>query len=101
MKTKTWLKLDGYVVDVLLRDLAGHDHSPASFLVYLSLYSVTHGAGHRTARISLSQLAERAGLSKSAVQAALRNLLRRQLIKAHHASRTAVPEYAVQRPWAR
>jgi DNA-binding MarR family transcriptional regulator len=101
MKTKTWLKLDSYVVDVLLRDLVAHDHSPASFLVYLSLYTVTHGAGRRAARMSLAQLAERAGLSKSAVQAALRNLHRRQLIKAHHSTRTAVPEYTIQRPWTR
>ena len=27
--------LDRYVVDVLLRDLVGHDHSPAAFIVYL------------------------------------------------------------------
>jgi DNA-binding MarR family transcriptional regulator len=101
MKTRTWLRLDSYVVDVLLRDLVAHDHSPASFLVYLSLYTVTHGAGRRSMRMSLAQLAERAGLSKSAVQAALRNLQRRQLLKAHHASRTAVPEYVIQRPWAR
>ena len=50
---------------------------------------------------SLKKLAERTGLSKSAVQAALRILLRRQLIRAQHATRTAVPEYFVQRPWAR
>jgi DNA-binding GntR family transcriptional regulator len=46
-------------------------------------------------------VAERTGLSKSAVQAALRILSRRQLIRTHKATRTAVPEYFVQRPWAR
>jgi hypothetical protein len=101
MKPTSWLRMDGYVVDVLMRDLVGHDHSPAAFLVYLSLYAETHGAGRRSTRVSLARLAERAGLSKSAVQAALRILLRRQLVKAHHASRTAVPEYGVLRPWAR
>jgi DNA-binding MarR family transcriptional regulator len=93
--------LDPYVVDVLLRDLVGHDRSPAAFLAYLSLYALTCGVGKRNARISLRQLAERTGLSKSAVQAALRILVRRQLIRTHHATRTAVPEYIVQRPWAR
>ena len=29
------LSLDGYVVDVLMRDLVGHDRIPVSFLVYL------------------------------------------------------------------
>ncbi len=95
------LKLEGYVVEVLLRDLVGHDRSPAAFLVYLSLYTLTYAAGRRSARLSLKHLAERTGLSKSAVQAALRILLRRQLIRAHHASRTAVPEYVVLRPWGR
>ena len=101
MKVLLPLKLERYVVDVLLRDLVGHDRSPAAFLVYLSVYSMTYAAARRSARLSLKQLAERTGLSKSAVQAALRILLRRQLVRAHHASRTAVPEYFVLRPWAR
>jgi DNA-binding MarR family transcriptional regulator len=103
MRTKLSLplKLEGYVVEVLLRDLVGHDRSPASFLVYLSLYSLTYGAGRRSAQLSLKQVAERTGLSKSAVQAALRILSRRQLIRTQHATRTSVPEYFVLRPWAR
>jgi DNA-binding MarR family transcriptional regulator len=101
MKLSLPIKLEPYVVDVLLRDLVGHDRSPAAFLVYLSLYALAYGAGRRSVRISLKQLAERTGLSKSAVQAALRILLRRQLVRAQHASRTAVPEYSVLRPWAR
>jgi DNA-binding MarR family transcriptional regulator len=95
------LKLEQYVVEVLLRDLVGHDRSPAAFLVYFSLYALTYAAGRRSVRLSLKQLAERTGLSKSAVQAALRILSRRQLIRAQHPTRTAVPEYFVQRPWAR
>jgi DNA-binding MarR family transcriptional regulator len=101
MKLSLPLKLEAYVVEVLLRDLVGHDRSPASFLVYLSLYALTYAAGRRSAQLSLKQVAERTGLSKSAVQAALRILLRRQLIRTHHATRTAVPEYFVLRPWAR
>jgi DNA-binding MarR family transcriptional regulator len=95
------LKLEPYVVEVLLRDLVGHDRSPAAFLVYFSLYALTYAAGRRSAQLSLKQVAERTGLSKSAVQAALRILLRRQLIRAVHTTRTAVPEYFVHRPWAR
>jgi DNA-binding MarR family transcriptional regulator len=95
------LKLEQYVVEVLLRDLVGHDRSPAAFLVYFSLYALTYAVGRRSVRVSLKQVAERTGLSKSAVQAALRILLRRQLIRTQHATRTAVPEYFVQRPWAR
>ena len=30
-------KLDDYITDVLMRDLVGHDHRPAAFLVYLWL----------------------------------------------------------------
>jgi DNA-binding MarR family transcriptional regulator len=101
MKLSLPIKLEPYVVDVLLRDLVGHDRSAAAFLVYLSLYASAYGAGRRSARASLKQLAERTGLSKSAVQAALRILLRRELLRAQHASRTAVPEYFVLRPWAR
>ena len=101
MKLSLPIKLEPYLLDVLLRDLVGHDRSPAAFLVYLSLYALAYGAGRRSVRISLKQLAERTGLSKSAVQAALRILLRRQLIRAQHATRTAVPEYFVLRPWAR
>jgi DNA-binding MarR family transcriptional regulator len=101
MKLSSYLKVDPYVVDVLLRDLVGHDRSPAAFLAYLSLYSMTHSENRRSVRISLKQLAGRTGLSKSAVQVALRILLRRQLIRARHETRTAIPEYTVHRPWAR
>ena len=29
------LRVDDYVIDVLLRDLVAHDRSPSAFLVYL------------------------------------------------------------------
>jgi hypothetical protein len=95
------LKLEAYIAEVLLRDLVGHDRSPAAFLVYFSLYALTYAAGRRSVHLSLKKVAERTGLSKSAVQGALRILSRRQLIRAVHETRTAVPEYFVQRPWAR
>lgn len=46
-------------------------------------------------------VAEETGLSKSAVQAAVRLLKRRQLLRSHQATQTATPEYEVLRPWAR
>jgi DNA-binding IclR family transcriptional regulator len=41
------------------------------------------------------------GLSKTAVQRGLRTLVRRRLVRADKASRTAVPVYTVLRPRAR
>jgi DNA-binding MarR family transcriptional regulator len=95
------LRLEPYVTDVLMRDLVEHDRCPSAFLVYLTLYSLTYGDRKRSVRISLKQIAERTGLSKSAVQAGMRILVRRQLVRAQHASRTSVPEYSIARHWAR
>ena len=95
------IRLDPYVVDTLMADLVGHDHSPSSFLVYLTLWGRTGLRRGAKARLSHRQLAEETGLSKSAVQAAIRNLVRRRLIAATRASATAVAEYAVLRPWNR
>ena len=44
MRMRTYLRLDHYVVNVLMRDLAGHDRRPAAFLVYLHLWAETRGA---------------------------------------------------------
>ena len=82
-----------------MADLVGGDRSPASFLVYLAMWSRAAGRRPAAVRASLRQLAEETGLSKSAVQSAVRNLARRRLVTAMHASRTAVPEYTVMRPW--
>ena len=32
------IQVDGYVLDVLMRDIVGHDRQPAAYLVYLYLY---------------------------------------------------------------
>jgi hypothetical protein len=61
------LNLDEYVVDVLMRDLVGHDRRPAAFLVYLWLTS--EQARRRGAvQVSYQELAESVGLSKSSAQ---------------------------------
>ncbi|SRR5689334_21376844 len=93
--------VDAYVIEVLMRDLVGHDRAPSAFLVYLYLWSRTLGAQAKQVRISHQRLAEATGLSKSAVQAAARLLLRRKLIRAYLEHRTAAPEYTVLRPWIR
>jgi hypothetical protein len=95
------IRLDRYVVDTLMRDLVGHDQRPSAFIVYLHLWASGSGARTRTSRTSLQRMAEDTGLSKSAVQSAVRQLTRRRLIRADRASRTAVPSYTVLRPWRR
>lgn len=94
-------RLDAYVVDVLLRDLAGHDRSPAAFLVFLLLWRRTLGAAEAAARLSHREIADETGLSKSAVQQALRVLHRRGLVKSIRRHQTDTPEHQVKRPWAR
>lgn len=97
----TTFRLDRYVVDVLLRDLVGHDRSAAAFLVYLHLWRRTLGADERSVVESHREIAEDTGLSKSAVQHALRILHRRRLVRSVRARPTATPEHSVARPWAR
>jgi hypothetical protein len=92
------LNLDDYVVDVLMRDLVGHDRRPASFLVYLWLTSEQarrRGAVH----VSYQELAESIGLSKSSAQAAVSWLVRRKLLTASKENATAIPSYTVRSPW--
>lgn len=93
--------VDAYVIDTLQRDLLAHDRTPSSFVVFLHLYRRTHGAKKESIRVSHQMLAEATGLSKSAVQGAIRNLVRRKLLKAERASPTAVPVYRVHCPWRR
>jgi len=95
------IEVDDYVIDVLLPDLVGHDRSPASFLVYLVLWAHLFRSESRFAQISLQGLAAETGLSKSAVQGALRLLRNRSLIKVTKASPTAVPHYELMRHWLR
>jgi hypothetical protein len=93
------LPLDDYVVDVLLRDLVGHDQHPAAFLVFLHLYGTAARQGWRPVPASLRDIAEQTGLSKSAVQAAMRRLRGRELIRSRSAHRTAKPRHWVLRHW--
>ena len=95
------IAIDDYVVDVLLPDLVGHDRSPAAFLVYLILWTRLFRSGRRAIDVSLQTLAAETGLSKSSVQAAVRLLRNRSLIKVTRTSPTAVPQYELVRHWLR
>jgi len=93
------IPVDDYVLDVLMRDIVGHDRQPAAYLVYLYLYGQAARDKWKPVAKSLRDLADATGLSKSAVQTALENLRRRELINttSHHA--TAVPRHRVLRHW--
>jgi DNA-binding transcriptional MocR family regulator len=93
--------LDTHVVDVLLRDLIGHDHSPAAFVVYLFLSRRAAGVREKRVRLSHNQIAQETGLSKSAVQSAFRTLHRRSLISSERRHQTDTPSHQVLRPWIR
>ena len=95
------LKLDAYLTDVLLRDLVGHDRAPSAFLVYLWLWRMSRGEGRERVGASLQTIATQTGLSKSAVQGAVRHLVRRRLLAATRASATAAPVYEILEPWRR
>jgi DNA-binding IclR family transcriptional regulator len=93
--------LDAYVLDVLMPDLVGHDRRPAAFIVYL--YLLRHAARLRrdAVAVSLQTIATHTGLSKSAVQAALRHLKRRRLVDPEVAATVTQPTRQVLRPWAK
>ena len=76
---------DDYVIDVLMRDLVGHDRKPVSFVVYLWIAA-------EEARLG-------GAVSKSSAQAAVQWLLRRKLLAVSKRSVTATPAYAVRTPW--
>jgi hypothetical protein len=95
------LPLDRYIVDVLMRDLVGHDRSPSAFVVYLWLWSRSRAEGRSTVGASLQTIATETGLSKSSVQNAIRRLAWRRLLSARRDGPTTAPIYEVQEPWKR
>ena len=93
------IPIDDYVLDVLMRDIVGHDRQPGAHLVYLHLFGQAARAKWRPVPASLRMLAEATGFSKSAVQSALENLRRRELIVTTRDHATAVPRHRVVRHW--
>ncbi|HWF11992.1 MAG TPA: helix-turn-helix domain-containing protein [Bryobacteraceae bacterium] len=93
------MRIDPWLIDVLMRDLVAHSHSSAAFLVYLQLYRHTHGAGRESIPMSLAVLAELSGISKRSVQTAVAHLIERRLVRRRAARPTAIPVYVVLTPW--
>ena len=96
MKT---VRFDRYVLDSLMPDLVGHDKQPSAFIVYIHLWTRLITSRARRIRVSHQTIADATGLSKSAVQAAIRNLIRRKLLRSKLEFKTAVPEYTLLKPW--
>lgn len=96
---KETISVDDYVLDVLMRDLVGHDQQPAAYLVYVYLYGQAARNKWKPVSASLRTLAEASGLSKSAVHAALAKLRRRELIVTTSDHATATPRHRVLRHW--
>lgn len=93
--------IDDYILDVLMRDLVGHDRAPSAFVVYVFLWRASAGTRPRSVRVSHSAIAGETGLSKSAVQSALRRLTKRKLLRSVRETPTSTPLHYVLRPWVR
>jgi hypothetical protein len=92
------IAIDDYVVDVLMRDLVGHDRRPVCFLVYVWL-AAECGRRGGVVETSYREMAEGIGVSKSSVQGAVGWLVKRKLVGVRKASVTATPCYSVLSPW--
>jgi hypothetical protein len=89
--------LDRYIVDVLMRDLIGHDGRTSAYVVYLYLAT----RSQRAIALSHAEVARATGLSKRGVQLGIAWLKRRGLIDAQRDTPTAVPVYRVRKTWRR
>ena len=96
---KQTIPIDDYVLDVLMRDLIGHDQQPAAYLVYLYLYGQAARQKWKPVVASLRTLADGTGLSKSAIQIALATLRGRKLIVTTRNHATATSRHRVLRHW--
>jgi hypothetical protein len=92
------IMVDAYVLDALMPDLVGHDRRPSAFLVYLHLWQRTGAASH-TAVASYQMMANATGLSKGAVQLAVRVLVRRRLVEVKRKTATATPVFTLRCHW--
>ena len=96
---KQTVRIDDYVLDVLMRDLIGHDQQPAAYLVYLYLYGQAARKKWKPIAASVRALADATGLSKSAIQIALATLRRRELVVTTRNHATATSRHRVLRHW--
>ena len=95
------IPVDDYVLDILMRDIVGHDRQPAAYLVYLHLYGLAARKKWKPVPASLRMIAEATGLSKSAVQTALELLRRRKLIETTSDQTTSGSRHTVLIQWRR
>jgi hypothetical protein len=58
------MMLDDYVVDILMRDLVGHDHQPTSFLIYLWFSYETARSRRERVPVSYQTIADSAGVGR-------------------------------------
>lgn len=93
------IALDSYVLDVLMRDLVGHDKKPSAFIVYLYLAVRIEREMSHCVEASYGTIASATGLSKSAVQHAIGHLKKRKLIIVCRNSPTSIPQYRLHRHW--
>lgn len=95
------MQMDDYIIEVLMRDLVGHDHQPTSFLVYLWFTAEVAAKRRERVQASYQTIADSVGISKSAAQSGVKWLIKRKLLEASKSSPTAVPAYRILRPWRR
>ncbi len=93
------IPVDDYVLDVLMRDLIGHDQQPAAYLIYLYLYGQAARKKWKPIVASVRTLSDATGLSKSAIQTALAKLRRRELIVTTRDHATDTSRHRVLRHW--
>jgi hypothetical protein len=93
------MMIDDYAIEVLMRDLVGHDRQPSSFLIYVWLTFEAGRTRRDRVQVSYQTIADCVGISKSAAQIGIQWLLRRKLLDAKKRTPTAVPSYRVLRPW--
>jgi hypothetical protein len=100
-RLRQMITIDEYVVDVLMRDLVGHDRRVVSFLVYLWFTSEQgkEQCKGQVVEASYRQIAECIGVSKSSAQAAVGWLIKRKLLASTKKTVTATPRYKVLTPW--
>ena len=98
MATNDRIALDRYVVDVLMRDLVGHDRCPSAFIVYLAIHAA---AAEGRALFSYQAMADLTGLSKRTCQNAVARLHRRGLVQISRKGGTDAAEYRPLRPWGK
>jgi DNA-binding transcriptional ArsR family regulator len=97
--TPAAIALDSYVLDVLMRDLVGHDKKPSAFIVYLYLAARIEREMTHCVEASYATIASATGLSKSAVQHAISHLKKRRLVIVSRDSPTSNPQYRLHRHW--